>query len=229
MRIRKRSIAALSSSSWEKTGSFTSEAAAAAAAKEKEFLLPLVAAVVDIQAKARFEGKDCTITPTARHAIAQIHTRPVPKWRNALFRSKAKALQADEEENDKPIYKWNEREQVVDAPKKQRSKLLITHVSQETEDAIEMRKKETMSRKKEKVPEENKNMHAGSQCRRRNGRGWRCSERTLVGYHLCEHHLGKGRLRSINNNNNNTGAVVVKDKGTKFKDLQLIHAAAPPL
>lgn len=37
----------------------------------------------------------------------------------------------------------------------------------------------------------------GSRCSRVNGRGWRCCQPTLVGYSLCEHHLGKGRLRSI--------------------------------
>ncbi|CAL5352125.1 unnamed protein product [Camellia sinensis] len=37
----------------------------------------------------------------------------------------------------------------------------------------------------------------GSWCGRVNGRGWRCCQQTLVGYSLCEHHLGKGRLRSI--------------------------------
>ncbi|KAF8660874.1 hypothetical protein HU200_057464 [Digitaria exilis] len=36
----------------------------------------------------------------------------------------------------------------------------------------------------------------GSRCSRVNGRGWRCSQPTLVGYLLCEHHLGKGRMRS---------------------------------
>ncbi|KQK19083.1 uncharacterized protein LOC104581615 [Brachypodium distachyon] len=36
----------------------------------------------------------------------------------------------------------------------------------------------------------------GSRCSRVNGRGWRCSQPTLVGYSLCEHHLGKGRTRS---------------------------------
>ncbi|CAA0833579.1 Unknown protein [Striga hermonthica] len=37
----------------------------------------------------------------------------------------------------------------------------------------------------------------GSRCSRINGRGWRCHQPTLVGYSLCEHHLGKGRLRSV--------------------------------
>jgi hypothetical protein len=36
----------------------------------------------------------------------------------------------------------------------------------------------------------------GSRCSRVNGRGWRCSQPTLVGYSLCEHHLGKGRTRT---------------------------------
>ena len=40
----------------------------------------------------------------------------------------------------------------------------------------------------------------GSRCSRVNGRGWRCCQPTLVGYSLCEHHLGKGRLRSMTTN-----------------------------
>ncbi|KAJ4971364.1 hypothetical protein NE237_004463 [Protea cynaroides] len=36
----------------------------------------------------------------------------------------------------------------------------------------------------------------GSRCSRINGRGWRCCQKTLMGYSLCEHHLGKGRIRS---------------------------------
>lgn len=65
------------------------------------------------------------------------------------------------------------------------------------------------------------NSHLGSQCRRRNGRGWRCSQRTLVGYSLCEHHLGKSRLKSINTDN---GKVFKNNnkKGSKFKELRLL-------
>lgn len=37
----------------------------------------------------------------------------------------------------------------------------------------------------------------GSRCSRVNGRGWRCCQPTLLGYALCEHHLGKGRVRSM--------------------------------
>ncbi|XP_010524616.1 PREDICTED: uncharacterized protein LOC104802623 [Tarenaya hassleriana] len=43
----------------------------------------------------------------------------------------------------------------------------------------------------------------GSRCSRVNGRGWRCCQQTLVGYSLCEHHLGKGRLRSISASSKN--------------------------
>lgn len=44
----------------------------------------------------------------------------------------------------------------------------------------------------------------GSRCSRVNGRGWRCCQQTLVGYSLCEHHLGKGRLRSMTSVRNTT-------------------------
>ncbi|XP_010257452.1 PREDICTED: uncharacterized protein LOC104597546 isoform X2 [Nelumbo nucifera] len=37
----------------------------------------------------------------------------------------------------------------------------------------------------------------GSRCSRVNGRGWRCRQMTMVGYSLCQHHLGKGRIKSI--------------------------------
>ncbi|GFP91654.1 hypothetical protein PHJA_001309400 [Phtheirospermum japonicum] len=46
----------------------------------------------------------------------------------------------------------------------------------------------------------------GSRCSRINGRGWRCHQPTLVGYSLCEHHLGKGRLRSTPNVRHGSGA-----------------------
>lgn len=75
----------------------------------------------------------------------------------------------------------------------------------------------------------NNNEAEGSQCRRRNGRGWRCSQRTLVGYSLCEHHLAKGRLRNINSNANNnaigTGIVINKVSNCKIKELRLINTS----
>ncbi|KAJ6826139.1 uncharacterized protein M6B38_374205 [Iris pallida] len=56
----------------------------------------------------------------------------------------------------------------------------------------------------------------GSRCSRVNGRGWRCFQQTLVGYSLCEHHLGKGRLRSMSSvRGSKSGASTT----TKHKDI----------
>ncbi|XP_022151364.1 uncharacterized protein LOC111019324 isoform X2 [Momordica charantia] len=52
----------------------------------------------------------------------------------------------------------------------------------------------------------------GSRCSRVNGRGWRCCQQTLVGYSLCEHHLGKGRLRSINTVRRRSAAAPKKEQ-----------------
>jgi len=52
----------------------------------------------------------------------------------------------------------------------------------------------------------------GSRCSRVNGRGWRCCQQTLVGYSLCEHHLGKGRLRSMNSVRSRSIATTVPKK-----------------
>ncbi|OEL15467.1 hypothetical protein BAE44_0023515 [Dichanthelium oligosanthes] len=35
-----------------------------------------------------------------------------------------------------------------------------------------------------------------SRCSRKNGRGWRCSQPTLVGYAVCQYHVGKARMWS---------------------------------
>lgn len=48
-------------------------------------------------------------------------------------------------------------------------------------------------------------LEEGSRCSRVNGRGWRCCQQTLVGYSLCEHHLGKGRVRSMNKSGGGRG------------------------
>ncbi|RWR95940.1 WRC domain-containing protein [Cinnamomum micranthum f. kanehirae] len=50
----------------------------------------------------------------------------------------------------------------------------------------------------------------GSRCSRVNGRGWRCSQQTLVGYALCEHHLGKGRLRNISSVRSRSPAITTQ-------------------
>ncbi|KAK2989185.1 hypothetical protein RJ640_029377 [Escallonia rubra] len=60
----------------------------------------------------------------------------------------------------------------------------------------------------------------GSRCSRVNGRGWRCCQQTLVGYSLCEHHLGKGRLRSMTRVRD--GAMA--DCSTAAADVEPAHA-----
>ncbi|KAL2923879.1 Growth-regulating factor 7 [Bienertia sinuspersici] len=52
----------------------------------------------------------------------------------------------------------------------------------------------------------------GSRCSRVNGRGWRCCQQTLVGYSLCEHHLGKGRLRSMTSSSTSAKSRSSKNK-----------------
>ena len=56
---------------------------------------------------------------------------------------------------------------------------------------------ETKVNIKKKITKRGSELMEGSRCSRVNGRGWRCCQQTLVGYSLCEHHLGKGRLRSM--------------------------------
>lgn len=55
----------------------------------------------------------------------------------------------------------------------------------------------------------------GSRCSRVNGRGWRCRQQTLVGYSLCEHHLGKGRLRSMSSVRNRASTITRPKKETE--------------
>ncbi|GLJ32727.1 hypothetical protein SUGI_0658600 [Cryptomeria japonica] len=78
------------------------------------------------------------------------------------------------------------------------------------------------NRRKTNSTKNNNDKDVGSQCRRRNGRGWRCSERTLVGYSLCEHHRGKGRFKSLNGSNG-ADKVSVNNKSNKFKELSFIQ------
>ncbi|CAK7342314.1 unnamed protein product [Dovyalis caffra] len=59
----------------------------------------------------------------------------------------------------------------------------------------------------------------GSRCSRVNGRGWRCCQQTLVGYSLCEHHLGKGRLRSMNSVRSRSMATNVSRKDDQSQAL----------
>ncbi|KAH9323561.1 hypothetical protein KI387_018200, partial [Taxus chinensis] len=212
MRIRKRSIAALASSSSGTATACTGQAEAAA--MEKEFLFPLVAAVIDVQARAEFCGRDATFISTPPHEIADISPRPVHKWRNTLVRCNAESeaiggadkstsrlsgiIRPNPDDKSELLNReaftkegmsrsMNELGESGRAEKclagsivkKQRSKLHISHVN-----AMNIKyRKESMQRdlpkKIEKANKKDSNVHAGSQCRRRNGRGWRCSERTL--------------------------------------------------
>lgn len=67
----------------------------------------------------------------------------------------------------------------------------------------------------------------GSRCSRVNGRGWRCCEQTLVGYSLCEHHLGKGRLRSMISVRNRAKTKQGTKVQEKKSETMLVHNAEP--
>ncbi|KAG2332255.1 hypothetical protein Bca4012_018151 [Brassica carinata] len=76
-------------------------------------------------------------------------------------------------------------------------------------------------RKGKKRAKKNGVLEEGSRCSRVNGRGWRCCQQTLYGYSLCEHHLGKGRARSMNKSAGGRGgekkAVVMEVKKKRVK------------
>nr|CAD1826172.1 unnamed protein product [Ananas comosus var. bracteatus] len=57
----------------------------------------------------------------------------------------------------------------------------------------------------------------GSRCSRVNGRGWRCCQQTLVGYSLCEHHLGKGRLKSMSSVRGQLGVTAKSKRSASVK------------
>ncbi|KAK7259549.1 hypothetical protein RIF29_25158 [Crotalaria pallida] len=63
----------------------------------------------------------------------------------------------------------------------------------------------------------------GSRCSRVNGRGWRCCQQTLVGYSLCEHHLGKGRLRSMTSVRNRSSITSSSTTADKKKKKKKVH------
>lgn len=65
----------------------------------------------------------------------------------------------------------------------------------------------------------------GSRCSRVNGRGWRCCQQTLVGYSLCEHHLGKGRLRSMTSVRSRSMATTTTSTASIEKELKRLSAS----
>lgn len=95
---------------------------------------------------------------------------------------------------------WLEGGRVIPVKKKRGSlgKSTLNRDIQEVKEMIEgtMKSKAKNNKKNEK---RGNVIMEGSRCSRVNGRGWRCAQQTLVGYSLCEHHLGKGRLRSMTN------------------------------
>nr|XP_027065645.1 uncharacterized protein LOC113691619 isoform X2 [Coffea arabica] len=111
------------------------------------------------------------------------------------------------------IERWCEGDKVVPLKKRKGSFETINIASKETTKAKMKSKtnkkcllqsgdghegiKNTMSSAGAKKSKRGSVIMEGSRCSRVNGRGWRCCQQTLVGYSLCEHHLGKGRLRSM--------------------------------
>ncbi|XP_077230986.1 uncharacterized protein LOC143864053 [Tasmannia lanceolata] len=71
--------------------------------------------------------------------------------------------------------------------------------------------------KRAKRSTDNGDLMEGSRCSRVNGRGWRCCQQTLVGYSLCEHHLGKGRVRSMSSVRGPDSTITTSNKN-KDKD-----------
>ncbi|KVH94688.1 uncharacterized protein LOC112518455 [Cynara cardunculus var. scolymus] len=84
----------------------------------------------------------------------------------------------------------------------------------------------TCPKKKNKNGKRGNVIMEGSRCSRVNGRGWRCCQQTLVGYSLCEHHLGKGRLRSMTSVRGRAQKVALKEqvitKERQDKEVEMI-------
>jgi len=134
---------------------------------------------------------------------------------------------------------WRQQKYLsVRAVKRKRSKYVIRDINEwkhETnttkkfrlEADIQQEDGRKLDEKAMPVNRRHSNEAEGSQCRRRNGRGWQCPQRTLIGYSLCEYHLSKGRLRSVNSKNKNAGRVIVNNKAgsCRFKELRLIDAS----
>lgn len=294
MRIRNRSGALLTSTSCIaiNTGHSNGE--------QEKFLLPLVAAAMDVQRAKEEEADEGEGDHGTLTAALGIHMRPAHNWRNALQlqrgaegNTESQTLQ-DGGEGKKAERSWkgsmrnqwnnfdiglftqkgtqealpkentssgSEKETTgahdeewklpksgmgtlwrqqknlsVHGVKRKRSKNVTGHINEWKNTTKKMREETDIQQEdglkvdEKAMPDKrsnNSNEVEGSQCRRRNGRGWRCSQRTLVGYSLCEYHLGKGRLRSINSNNKNANRVIVNNKvGTcKLKELRLIDSS----
>ncbi|KAK2400719.1 WRC protein [Trifolium repens] len=129
----------------------------------------------------------------------------------------------------KQDWKWNEGEKTFPLKKRRGSLANSNDDDNNNKKMAKMKKKiydsyeldeEDEDTKEEVVVKETKQkkkvrggtLMEGSRCSRVNGRGWRCCQPTLVGYSLCEHHLGKGRLRSMTSVRNRSLAAATSSK-----------------
>ncbi|KAJ4904075.1 WRC [Raphanus sativus] len=93
----------------------------------------------------------------------------------------------------------------------------------EDEEEEEEANKGNKKKKKKGMKKSSSVLEEGSRCSRVNGRGWRCCQLTLYGYSLCEHHLGKGRVRSTNKSSGGQKKEV-KNKKKKRVKLGMVKA-----
>ncbi|CAH8385407.1 unnamed protein product [Eruca vesicaria subsp. sativa] len=123
-----------------------------------------------------------------------------------------------QEESDSSTQAVEKSENVVTL-RKRRS--YTSFEEQEEEDEEEEEEEANKGKKKKKKGRKSSNvLEEGSRCSRVNGRGWRCCQQTLYGYSLCEHHLGKGRVRSMNKSSGGRGGgqkKAVKKKKQRVK------------
>ncbi|XP_061963495.1 uncharacterized protein LOC133688123 isoform X2 [Populus nigra] len=89
-------------------------------------------------------------------------------------------------------------ETIMDTSKKMKTKMEKKCLQQNGDSEEDDKETKVGASSKVKTKARGGALLEGSRCSRVNGRGWRCCQQTLVGYSLCEHHLGKGRLRSMN-------------------------------
>ncbi|CAN8317947.1 unnamed protein product [Cochlearia groenlandica] len=129
--------------------------------------------------------------------------------------------------NVNPLGESNSSTQVIEenekgvSLRKRRSFISFEEHEEEEEEASGGNKGKKKRAKKSGTLEE------GSRCSRVNGRGWRCCQQTLFGYSLCEHHLGKGRVRSMNKTRGGDKKAVVVDvmkKKSKRVKLGMVKA-----
>ncbi|XP_078156934.1 uncharacterized protein LOC144552814 isoform X2 [Carex rostrata] len=139
------------------------------------------------------------LLPTISHASSSFS----PPSSTSL--SPAQKEEADQEK------KGGESESAVESRRNNNAQVSISNRTTDCQDKDQGKPNCTMMRNKQKegktvVVKEKKTMRnstvlvEGSRCSRVNGRGWRCCQPTLVGYLLCEHHLGKGRMRNMSYN-----------------------------